>query len=83
MGFNVAKSDNMTKDDVINSAMSGINEGEKLPAKSTLIDTTSRKQKALYETAMKELVSTGKIELKTGRGYFATAQQYDMDFGDY
>jgi len=83
MGFNVAKNDNMTKNDLINFAMNGIGEGDKLPAKSKLIDTKSRTQTKVYETAMKELVNSGRIELKTGRGYFATAQQYDFDLGDY
>jgi hypothetical protein len=83
MGFNVAKSDSMTKDDLINLAMDGVGEGDKLPPKSKLIDTKSRTQTKVYETAMKELVNSGRIELKVGRGYFATAQQYDFDLGDY
>jgi hypothetical protein len=85
MGFNtnVAKSDSMTKDDLINLAMDGVGEGDKLPPKSKLIDTSSRTQKTVYEEAMKDLVNSGRIELKKGRGYFATAQQYDFDLGDY
>jgi hypothetical protein len=83
MGFNVARSDNLTKDELMDIAMNDINEGDKLPAKSTLIDTTSRTQTKVYENAMKQLVNDGRIELKTGRGYYATTPTYDFDLGDY
>jgi DNA-binding FadR family transcriptional regulator len=83
MGFNVARSDNLTKDELMDIAMNDINEGDKLPAKSTLIDTTSRTQTKVYENAMIQLVNDGRIELKTGRGYYATTPTYDFDLGSF
>ena len=85
MGFNtnVAKSDSMTKDDLISLTMDGVGEGDKLPPKSKLIDLGSRRQKTVYEEAMKDLVNSGRIELKKGRGYFATTQHQDFDLGDF
>jgi hypothetical protein len=44
---------------------------------------SSRTQKEVYEDAMKELVSSGQIELKKGKGYYATTPTYDFDLGDY
>ncbi len=85
MGFNtnVAKTDNMTKDDLKSIALNGIDENGKLPSKSKLIDTNSRTQKTTYEEAMKELTNSGQIEFKVGRGYYKSTPNYDFDLGDY
>jgi hypothetical protein len=83
MGFSVAQSDNLTKDELIGIVMNGLNDGDKLPPKSKLIDMSSRTQKEVYENAMKELVSSGQIELKKGRGYYATTPTYDFDLGSF
>jgi len=83
MGFNVAQSDNITKESLISVALAGVDENGKIPSKSSLIDIKSRKQTTIYESAMKDLVNSGQIELKVGRGYFTAQPTYDFDLGDY
>ena len=66
IGFNVGD-----KEDIIKAILDNVEDiGDKTPSKSSLVDTNSRREKELYESAMKTLMDNDIVNYYAGKGYY-------------
>jgi len=60
-----------SRDDLINKIFKDVeSKGEKLPSKTSLVNTGKRSETKIYETTMRELKDIGIVDYQRGKGYF-------------
>ena len=59
------------RDDLINKIFEDVeSRGDKLPSKTSLVNTQKRNETKIYENTMRELKAVGIVDYKRGKGYF-------------